>query len=200
MVPQIYRSFRLRSARDVSYLWQVIYATGLAFTLTYLIIKKALAAWVFIVVEITFCFVFVGMKAYFEQFARRGKNVAFSLTYTCFGGVKFDRPAREAVSELIDVIKEVLGEMSFQPTHHTVKVAGEQEEEEPVSLRGIVQAYVYMNDFIVEARYSESAEQLLVQITAHKDMPNMFDLSDSLDLRLSRKLPGAFLLNHGSAG
>lgn len=126
----------------MSYIWQAIYSGGLTLTLVYLIMKKALAAWVFVVAEHFFSFVFIGMKVYFEQFARRGKHTSFA---------------------------------------------------------GVVQACIYMNDFMVELRYTESAEQLLVQITSHREMHNIFDVSDRVDRRLSSKLSGAFLLNHGYA-
>lgn len=182
----------------MSYIWQAIYSGGLTLTLVYLIMKKALAAWVIVVAELFFSFVFIGMKVYFEQFARRGKHTSFALIYSCFGGVKFERSARDALGELVDATKVVLTDMSFQPTHQVIKTMGDTEDE-PASLRGVVQACIYMNDFMIELRYTESAEQLLVQITSHREMHNIFDVSDRVDRRLSSKLSGAFLLNHGYA-
>lgn len=180
----------------MSYVWQAIYAGGLVSTLVYLIFKKALAAWVFIVVELVFSAVFVGFKIYLEKFARRGKIVSFALGYSCFGGVTFTTGPTEAVTGLLDEVKQELALMSFQHTHQFVKALGEQEDE-PAGLRGTVHGFVYTNNFAIEVRYSAAAEQLMVQICSHWEMPKIYELSERLDARFASHIPGSFLLVHG---
>lgn len=195
MIDQTFFSLLLPHV-SCSYVWQTIYCLGLACTLIYLIFKKALAAWVFIVVELALGVIFICVKIYFEQVAPKGKNTSFALVSSCFGGVSFEQP-RKSIVELLSTVKEVLHSMSFMETHQSIEVVGDTENE-PASLRCIVHAYIYMNEFMVELRYSKETAQLLIQVTAHRHLENLSELANRIDQQITLSLPGSSMLHHGA--
>lgn len=52
VLPQIGKIVMTRSARDISILWSLLYLIGLSLTLSYLVIKNAMAAWIPLVFEV----------------------------------------------------------------------------------------------------------------------------------------------------
>lgn len=52
LLPQLYRLWRTRSARDLSYLYLIAYSTGLLLTFIYLYFEGATVAWICMLIEI----------------------------------------------------------------------------------------------------------------------------------------------------
>lgn len=52
LTPQIYKIWKTRSARDLSYWYLIAYTVGLSLTAVYLILEKATVGWICLLVEI----------------------------------------------------------------------------------------------------------------------------------------------------
>lgn len=53
LIPQLYRTYKRKSAADVSYGWGAMYFVGLIFTLVYMILIRAWAGAIPLVVEVS---------------------------------------------------------------------------------------------------------------------------------------------------
>ncbi|CAF1282878.1 unnamed protein product [Didymodactylos carnosus] len=74
LLPQLYRTYKTRSAGDFSYIWNVLYMAGMIITIVYLIEVKALAGWISLVCEFAMALALFIMKAYLQFHTKKSEK------------------------------------------------------------------------------------------------------------------------------
>ena len=67
LIPQIAKLLITRSARDISLAWTLLYLSGTALTMVYLIFEGAMAAWIPLVIETAACLLTLILKLLFDH-------------------------------------------------------------------------------------------------------------------------------------
>lgn len=81
LCPQLWRLYKTRSARDLSYMYLFLYNTGLALTFVYLFYEEAVAGWVCMLLELACCVLLLAAKFYLDRwgpYSARGLEEARS--------------------------------------------------------------------------------------------------------------------------
>jgi uncharacterized protein with PQ loop repeat len=74
VLPQIWKTFKTKSAGDISLSWTILYTSGLSCTFAYLFLVGATAAWIPMTVEIAGALVIMAMKLYYDRREARLAN------------------------------------------------------------------------------------------------------------------------------
>jgi len=78
LIPQIAKLLITRSARDISLAWTLLYLSGTALTLVYLILEGAMAAWIPLVIETAACLLTLILKLLFDH-TKLGRRLPVGL-------------------------------------------------------------------------------------------------------------------------
>lgn len=93
VAPQVWKIWRTRSARDISYTWSVAYTLGLAFNVAYLVLEHATVGWAFGILEVVLAFAVVLSKMYFDaQWKRMHKTLEARTEASMHGAKRFAAP------------------------------------------------------------------------------------------------------------
>jgi MtN3 and saliva related transmembrane protein len=85
LFPQVYRSWKTRSTRDISYEWQLLYLLGLTLYFAYLVMIKATAAWLTIILELAMVFFLLALKCQIDGCSRKYDDKGLILPLTSTG-------------------------------------------------------------------------------------------------------------------
>jgi MtN3 and saliva related transmembrane protein len=67
-IPQVWKAWKTKSTKDISYGWQILYLVGCILNYAYLIMVHATAAWIMATIEIFLSILLLIMKINFDGF------------------------------------------------------------------------------------------------------------------------------------